>query len=114
MSTPASSNDFTFSSPEFLAGGEFRRLGYILTDYDFRYSVLEDWVDVEPADPWTIIEGADLYPGTAVKNQADEDGTYTWPAMYTIRGKQMWWGAGVVYDNDAYSANPGCDWSSLP
>lgn len=111
--TPTSASDYTFSSPEFLAGGEFRRLGYILTDYDFRYSVLEDWVNVEPTDSWVITEGADQYPGTAVKNQANEDGTYTWPAMYSIRGKQMWWGAGVIYDNDAYSANPGCDWSSL-
>ncbi|GFE59364.1 hypothetical protein [Geobacter sp. AOG1] len=112
--TPASASDFTLSSPELLAGGEFRRLGYILTDYNFQYSVLEDWVNVEPTDSWAIIEGADQYPGTAVKNQTDADGTYTWPAMYTIRGKQMWWGAGVVFDNDAYSESPGCDWSLLP
>lgn len=109
----ASKTDFNFFEPGPVSPATLKRMGYILTDYAFRYSYLPEWVHANPNDGWTRTEAATLLNGTAVKNQTDADGTYTWPGMYTIRGKQMWWGAGVIYDNDAYSANPGCDWSSL-
>lgn len=108
-----SMTDFNFFEPGPVPPAALKRMGYILTDYAFRYSYLPEWVHTAPNDGWTRTEAAMLLNGTAVKNQTDVDGTYTWPGMYTIRGKQMWWGAGVIYDNDAYSANPGCDWSSL-
>ncbi len=110
----ASATDYTFASPALLAGGSFRRLGYILTDYSFNYSLLENWQNVSGDDLWEIIETADQYPGIAVKNQTDADGTYYYPGMYSIRGNKMWWGAGVIYDNDGYPANSSCDWSTLP
>ena len=110
----ASSSNYTFSSPNVLAGGSFRRVGYILTDYSFNYSFLESWINTDQNDPWTTIDGADQHPGTAVKNQTDADGNYTWPGMYTMRGNKMWWGASVIWDNDDYQSNPTCDWSTLP
>jgi len=117
-STPASTTDFTFSSPYALMGGSFRRLDFVLTDYSFSYSLLENWVNVSADDPWTVIEGTDRYPGTAVKNQADSDGNYVRPGMYIMRGHPMWWGASVIYDNDTYpagsSADDACGWENLP
>ena len=110
----ASSTNYTFSSPTALTGGDFRRLGYILTDYSFNYSFLENWVNVSANDPWTITGAADQHPGTAVKNQTDADGNYIWPGMYSMRGNKMWWGASIIWDNDEYQSNPTCDWSTLP
>lgn len=110
----ASSSNYTFSSPSVLTGNSFRRLGYILTDYSFNYSVMEGWINTDPNDPWTNIQSADQYPGTAVKNQTDADGTNIWPGMYTIRGKKMWWGAGVIWVNEDYPAGSYCDWNTLP
>lgn len=110
--TFASASNFTFNSASTLSGGNFRRLGYILTDYSFKYSNLEDWLDTDPADPWYTEEPAEMYSGMAVKNQ---DGV--WPGMFTIRGKKMWWGAGVVYDNAAWppdkDADSACGWDRL-
>jgi len=34
---------------------DMKRLGYVLTDDSFKYSLLEDWFDVDPADPWIIL-----------------------------------------------------------
>jgi len=117
-STPASTIDFTFSSPGALTDGSFRRLGYILTDYSFSYSLLEEWMNASADDPWSIVEGVDRYAGTAVKNQADSDGNYVRPGMYIMRGHPMWWGASVIYDNDTYpagsSADDACGWENLP
>jgi hypothetical protein len=96
-----------------LSGGNKRTLGYILTDYSFRFSNLEEWLDADPADPWITTEPAEMYRGTAVKNQEGE-----YPYMFTIRGKKIWWGAGVIYDNDTWpvgtTADGACHWSLLP
>lgn len=113
-SSLASSSNYTFPSPSVLAGGNFRRLGYILTDYSFKYSFLEGWMNTDQNDPWTITDGADQHTGTAVKNQTDADGNYIWPGMYTMRGNKMWWGASVIWDNDDYQSFPTCDWNALP
>lgn len=111
----ASTTNYTISSPATLTGNSKQTLSYILTDYSFSYSNLEEWFNVDPGDPWTTVEPAAQYVGTAVKNQTDTDGNYTYPSMFTIRGNKMWWGAGVVYDNNnATPQQPDCSWSTLP
>ncbi len=40
------------------------------------YSFLEDWVNKSTDDPWAVVEIADGYSGTAVKNQTGADGIY--------------------------------------
>ena len=111
--TPASSSNYTLHTSDTVTGGNVKRLGYILTDYNFKYSNLEDWLDVNPADPWYTVEQAEMYIGTAVKNQ---DGIY--PGMFNISGKKIWWGAGVVNDNDTWpsgtTADSSCGWNNLP
>lgn len=114
----ASSNNFTFHSPTMLTSGSFRRLGYILTDYSFKYSVKEDWLNTDPSDPWEYVEPAEMFTGTAFRYQADSSGSYIWPGMYSIRGGEpMWWGAGLIYDNNSYPfgkpADDACGWDNL-
>jgi hypothetical protein len=109
----ASASNFTFSSPDVLEGGNFRRLGLILTDYSFKYSFREDWLETDPENPWENYWIAAVYNGTAVKNQTDPDGTYDPPQMYPFRGSKMWWGAGGIYINDPYPPNSNCDWGAL-
>jgi hypothetical protein len=113
-SESASSSNYTFHSPDVLNGGSYRRLGYILTDYSFKYSVKEDWLDTDPADSWVIgNESADSYNGTSVKNQCDTDENCSYPHMYNMRGSLMWWGAGLIYDNWAYPYGSSCSWDDL-
>jgi hypothetical protein len=111
--TPASATNFTFQSPPVLTGGSFRRLGYILTDYSFKYSLTEDWIDVSPdVDPWETIGIDGVNPGTAVKNQTDADGTYTYSPMFNMRGSKMWWGASYIYVNTE-DEDTECGWNNL-
>lgn len=115
--TLASTNNYTFQAPDVLIGGNLRRLGFVLTDYSFKYSFKEDWLDTDTHDPWIAYEPATNYPGTAVKNQTYPDGTYHYPGMYNMRGNKMWWGGGLVWENDVYpegqSADASCSWEAL-
>ena len=89
--------------------GAFRRLGYILTDYSFRYNISEIWqASDEDKDLWTHLPDNETTPGTAVRN---DDSTY--PSMYSMRGVNMWWGAGTIYDNHNYPEEPDCSWDTL-
>ena len=113
--TPASPTDYTIQSPDLLAGGSYRRLGYILTDYSFRYSAYEDWLEIDSADGWySSDEPNAIYTGTAVKNQCDTDGNCFYPLMYSIRGNKMWWGAGIEYNNWSYPSNSSCATEAMP
>lgn len=111
--TLASATNYTTQSSDVLTGGSSRRLGYVLTDYNFKFSFKEDWLETDPSDPWNDYEPAAIYTGTAVKNQTDADGTTFYPLMYNMRGIPMWWGAGIIWSNDAYPANSICDWAAL-
>jgi hypothetical protein len=109
----ASPTNYTFSSADLLTGGSFRRLGFILTDYSFKYSYREDWLETDPNNPWDNYWIAAIYNGSAVKNQTDPDGTYEPPQMYTFRGSKMWGGAGGIYINDPYPADSECDYGAV-
>jgi hypothetical protein len=109
----ASVTDYTFASSDPISGGGFRRLGFILTDYNFSYSFLDRWLDADARDPFVTVEPAARFSGTAVKNQTDADGNTTFSSMYMMRGIPMWWGAGVVWDNASYPSTSSCDWSAL-
>ena len=114
---PASAGTFNLQDPgPVLANALPKRLGYILTDYVFKYSVLETWVHTDPNDTWVRTEIPAMYPGTAIKNQVTS-GTYTYPGMYVMRGEKMWWGSSVIYDNPPYppgqSADISCGWGNL-
>lgn len=107
-SVTASAEDFTLQSFPILPGGNLRRLGYLLTDYDFSYSFMETWTAADPVnDPYVLLDYPSSHAGTAVRNQ---EGVY--PVMYNIRGNPMWWGAGVIWDNEQYQST-GCTWSGL-
>jgi hypothetical protein len=105
-------NNYTFSSPELLPGGSFRRLGFILTDYDFAYSDMVTAVKTDSNDPWNRAWGIPLYSGSAIKNQVDSDGSYDPPIMYDMRGYLMWGPAGIVYGNSPYE-DYYCGWDNL-
>ena len=116
-SIPASAATFNLQEPgPVLANGLPKRLGYILTDYLFKYSVLETWVHTDPNDTWVRTEIPAMHPGTAIKNQVTS-GTYTYPGMYVMRGEKMWWGSSVIYDNAPYppgqSADHACGWENI-
>jgi hypothetical protein len=113
-SSPASATNYTLQSTSTLPGGSFLRLGYILTDYNFKYSFDQNWLDADQADPFEEVEPAEFYPGTAVMNQTDLNGNYSYPAMYNMRGNLMWGVSGIVYDNSAYPSNSVCSWSTIP
>jgi hypothetical protein len=109
-----SSSTFDFFEPGPISPNTLKRMGFVLTDYSFNYSFLPTWMHVDqPQDGWTRTEPATLDTGTAVRNQTDSDGNYSYPAMYNMRGKPMWWGAGVVFDNRRLPANSNCSWSAL-
>jgi hypothetical protein len=109
---PASDTDYTISAPDKLLWGSFKRLGYILTDYSFNSSFAQDWVDGPSFwGEWTTTESN---PATAVKHQTYPDGSHTYPGMQVLRGNKIWWGAGLIYDNQNYPVNsPDCSWNAL-
>jgi hypothetical protein len=93
-----------------------KRIGFILSDYTLKYSLLANWVHVDaPLDIWTRNEGiATVDTGTAIKNQTDSDGNYAYPLMYSMRGVKMWGPTGAIYDNRSTKINFGCNWNQLP
>lgn len=89
--------------------GEAKRLGYILTDYEFNYAFDEQVIPLDPRDNWLFWYITQIHSGTGFTNQAGKG----FSGMYTIRGKKMWWGASLVYDlNDESDAL--CGWETLP
>lgn len=107
----ASTTNFDFFDPGPLTPNTLKRLGYILTDYAFKYSFMKTWVHTSaPQDGWTINDVASLDTGTGFVNQADKG----YGSMYAIRGNKMWWGAGKIFDNLKSITGSNCDWSQLP
>ncbi|MFI5294707.1 MAG: hypothetical protein ACHQ0Y_06760 [Thermodesulfovibrionales bacterium] len=95
----------------FLYPGEFKRVMYILTDYNFKYSFYSTWIEAIYTDYWSHADKVHTLNGTAAKNQTD----YTsdpavcgkdpvcynsyHPVYYSLRGHDMWWGGGIVFIN---------------
>jgi hypothetical protein len=113
VATLASSANYTLQSSDVLGGGSYRRLGFILTDHSFKFSFKEEWLDTDPADLWDTYMPAVMYSGTAVMNQCDLDGNCFYPLMYNMRSNKMWWGAGIIWDNDSYPSYSSCAWEAL-
>ncbi|MSN27280.1 MAG: hypothetical protein GJV46_15620 [Geobacter sp.] len=113
---PVGATNFSFFEPGPVGPASFKRLGFILTDYDLKYSSLRNIGHIDPADHWVGGIGvfASLESGMAVKNQTGSDGITRYPLMYNMRGKLMWGGAGTVYGNLKLPANSTCDWALLP
>lgn len=109
----ASSSIFNFLDPGPVTPASLKRLGYILTDYSFKYSFMPHWVHTDSHDPWTRTDAATLFNGTAFKNQTDPDGTHYYSSMFNMRGISMWAGTGVAYFSylpDEFT----CDYAELP
>jgi hypothetical protein len=106
----ASPTTYNLSGGSALSAGAYRRLGYILTDYSFRYNISDLWRAMSPEDEdlWVHLPDNDTYLGAAVRN---DDSTY--PSMYGMRGIKMWGGAGVIYDNHNYPEEPDCPWEAI-
>jgi hypothetical protein len=101
--------------------GEFKRVMYVLTDYNFTYSFYETW---SPApgytDHWPQGDKVHTLNGTAVKNQTDYTSDpavcgkdplcyYSYHSVYySLRGHDMWWGGGIVFINWPYPADSSC------
>jgi hypothetical protein len=113
---PATTTNFNFLDAGPIPSATFKRLGFVLTDYQPGFSSLRDIGHIEIADMFTGGVGvfASLENGTAVKHQTDPDGTTTGPLMYNMRGKLMWGGTGTVYGNSTLPANSTCNWALLP
>ena len=105
----------------FLYPGEFKRVMYILTDHNFKYSFYETWTwDPGYTDYWQHGAKLGTYNGTAVKNQTDFTSDpavcgsdpwcyiYRYPVYYFLRDNETWWGGGLVYINWPYPYNSSC------
>lgn len=93
--------------------GGLLRIGFVLSDYAFSYGVHEKWLKRDPNDTWDVIDKDHQYPGTAVMNQTGPDDIDYYPYMYNMRGRKMWWGAGVIYDNNEYPSGSSCSWDDM-
>jgi hypothetical protein len=87
-----------------------------LTDFTFTYGYSKNWVHTDPYDTWTnLMDPATPYPGTAVNNTAA-----SYPGMYSMRSKLIWWGAGVIFNNSGYREgwssviDNSCLWETIP
>ncbi len=107
--TASSSHNNLFSNV-LVQPGQWQRLGYILTEYSNSYTFDETWTNMSEDDIWEVGETSVTQAGEGFIQQADKG----FGEMYTIRGKKMWWGAGLVYDNQAYPSGSTCDWKNLP
>jgi hypothetical protein len=96
---PVSPTNYAFFDTNLLGPGVHRRIGYILTDYAFKYSV----------SPSVINDG------TAIKNQllADDETRFFYPVPI-LRGNRMWSGAEVIFMKAPYPVNSICDITVLP
>lgn len=101
--------------------GEFKRVLYILSDYNFKYSFYSNWkADPDYTDNWSHVKTLHTLNGTAVKNQTDYTSDpdvcgndpscykYYYPKYYSLRGNDMWWGGGIVFINSPYPADSSC------
>jgi len=112
--TRASATSFNVLEPGPVRPDSRQRLGYILTDHTFKKSFLPNWVHTEPADKYTRIDTATLDDAMAVIISTDSEGAFLPFSMYNMRGKLMWGGGGVVYDNRKFPAGSNCSWGTLP
>jgi hypothetical protein len=97
--TPFSPANYVFSDNNLLAPGVYRRLGYILTDYSFKYGVYSDVTNM----------------GTAIKNQViDDQGTRFYYPIPILRGIRMWSGAQIIFILPPYPLDSVCDFTVLP
>ncbi len=112
--SPASADNFTFSSPTVLtAGSASRRLGFMLTDYDFSYNFSEVWSSVVGPPPWPFTLTSPMHSGTGFIAQTTYDGDFFYGAMQNIRGSRIWWGASIIFANKA-NEDAECGWSNIP
>ncbi|MFA7403894.1 MAG: hypothetical protein WC007_07870, partial [Pelobacteraceae bacterium] len=110
----ASATVFDFLDPGPLPPATLKRMGYILTDYAFKYSFLPTFVHIEyPRDAWTGSGPASLDTGMAVKSQTGSNNIHSYPLMYNMRGKLMWGGGGIVY-NFKFPNDSICQRETLP
>lgn len=110
----ASSANYTFSSPAILAAGSYRRIGYFLGDSSFNFHTNEMWSDAFEGDPFSVYGADQMLLGRTISNQGG-----VFPHMYQMRGKKIWSGASLLYENEEYpeSNNPDvmpCAWEDLP
>jgi hypothetical protein len=118
----ASPSDYDISIP-YLNAGNTIRVNYILTDYNnFLYNSMQGWESTSPEDPWYHVSWtSNLYSGIAIKNQVEyeEDpavcapmsapcNIWWYPTFLDYRGRQTWWGVGIMYINWAYPQGSEC------
>ena len=96
-------NNLSAAGP--LPPGQMLRLGYILTDYANKYTFDEQWTNIFAQDSWNATSSTTIFPGTGFANQTDRG----FGGMYSMRGKKMWWGTSVTYENDPYPSGSYCD-----
>jgi hypothetical protein len=98
------SNNLFAAGP--LPPGQLLRMGYILTNYAFRYAINENRTGLN-GDPYTHASVNNrMYAGTAFQNNWD-----TQESMYLFRGQNLWWGSGVIFINAEYNGT--CSWDAL-
>ncbi len=103
----ASATNYTFSSPALLYGGSARRLGFILTDYNFKFSGMAEWLNTDPLDLWSFVSsGVTVFNGVAVENQD------FYPMMTNFRNSMIWNGGRFIFMN-TLDENAQCGWDRL-
>lgn len=103
----ASASNYTFSSSAVLFGGAARRLGFILTDYNFKLSCTADWLNTHPLDPWVFVsENIRIFNGVAVNNQD------YYPLMSPFRKSMIWNGGRFIFMN-TLDEDAQCGWDKL-
>ena len=107
LTSLASASNYTFSSPAVLSGGAARRLGFILTDYNFKLSGAEQWLNADPHDPWVSLGGdVRVFDGIAVENQE------AYSLMTHFRNNLLWNGGRFIFVN-TLDENAQCGWDKL-
>lgn len=133
----ASPTVYDFKVP-YLAAGNHIRASYILSDYQFDYSIYNRAdVKKDPDDPWAHYDYLNGWIRTAIKRQKDysEDsglcgGLFScyidrypeysdhYPAdgalvFYNFRGISLWWGGQLITINYPYPLNSQCSYDLL-
>lgn len=80
--------------------GQFKRIGYILTNYEFERTLAGDVSGVDPRDPWYHwFDPDEIWTGSGFANQKDKNISI----MDTIRSYNQWRGAGFTLVNEDQS-----------
>lgn len=92
----ATSNNLFAAGP--LQPGQLLHMGYILTDYSYRYAINENRTGLG-GDPFTHgTVNNNNFSGTGFQNYWN-----TQDMMFSFRGQNMWWGAGTIFINTEYN-----------